>query len=324
MDASKKRRSNPLKIIFWASDKPREHMLAKALEIGAINHGDTLEIRRTSDYGEDPNGDDRRYAGPSPDTEVACCFGVKGASKQILGDHAMAGIPTLYFDKGFTRAGGEGGHTLYSRICINATHPLAYMMLSAKPDDRWRQLKLKLGKRGRAQAGHVLYCGSSQKYHEFHGIGEATDFAYKVFRRLRKQTERHLVYRPKPSWHDAVPIAGVSMSYGGTSLEDALRGCHCLVTHGSSAAMEAIIAGVPAIVLGPSIARPVAEVAIDQVENPKWADDAARLAWASNMAYCQWTADELRSGEAWAHLRAEIVRQKLSPPPPYALPVVLP
>src|SRR5688500_2147229 len=122
LDISERGRS-VVNITFYASDKPREIMLAKALAEGAKALGDYSEIRRTADYGEDEEGNDKKFPGPSPETDVACIFGVKGRSKDILKDHRLVGKATLYFDKGYTRAKGEGGHTLHSRISVNAAHP---------------------------------------------------------------------------------------------------------------------------------------------------------------------------------------------------------
>ena len=97
-----------MKVIFYAADKSREHMLAGALAIGVRNAGDSFELRRTADYGEALEGPERKYPGPSPDTDVACCFGVKGRSREIVESHRGLGLATRMFDKGYTRDRGEG------------------------------------------------------------------------------------------------------------------------------------------------------------------------------------------------------------------------
>lgn len=299
-----------MKIVFYAADKPREHMLALALEQGAKKHGDTLEMRRTADYGETDDGDDRKYPGPSPDTDVACTFGVKGRSLQVIRDHRQMKLPTLYFDKGYTRDKGECGHTLHSRISINSSEPTAYMMREAMPLDRWKKLGLKLHRRDvNANGGHVLLCGSSAKYHEFHKLTEPNEWADSLVRLMRRYTTRQIIYRPKPSWKDAKPVPDASFSHGMSTIAEALRGCWCVVTHGSAAAFDAVLAGVPAFVLGKGIASPVARDNIERLDDPFWPRDEDRQKWANAMAYCQWTADELRDGSAWEHLKSEIKRQ---------------
>lgn len=289
-----------LNVVFYASDKPREAMLAAALAEGVRAFGDKYEIRRTADY-----GDDRPYEGPSGDTDVACVFGLKGRSRQIMRDHRDMSRATVYFDKGYTRTKGEAGHTEYSRVAVNGADPLAYFQTIRRKGDRWERLGVQMRPR-KGNGGHVLVCGSTQKYHDFHDLGDAREYAAKVMFRIRKQSERQIVYRPKPS-DNSKPIAGYAFSSGSTSIVEALRGCHCLVTHGSSAALDAIFAGVPALVLGPCIARPVAETEIENIERPRWPNEGELMRWAHDMAYTQWTARELRSGEAWQDLRARIL-----------------
>lgn len=300
-----------MKIVFFTSDKPREHMLAEALKQGVISQGHKFEMRRTADYGETEDGDDLLWPGPSPDTDIAVVFGVKGKSRKIIEDHLAMGRTTFLLDKGYSRTKGEGGHTEYTRISINGLHPLDYMMKVKRRPDRFRKLNMRLQPRARTgKSGHVLYCGSTQKYHDFHRIGDTTAYATRVFRDLRKFTDRHFIYRPKPSSQDVEMIPGTSYSGGSMSMQDALRGCHVVVTHGSSAAMDAIIAGIPAIVLGDSIAKPVSETDVSKVNEPFWPNDDQRFQWACAMAYCQWTNDEMRSGEMWRYCMEEIERQK--------------
>ena len=72
---------------------------------------------------------------------------------------------------------------------------------------------------------------------------------------------------------------------------------------------DAIQLGIPSICLGPSICAPICSHSLDDLLNLKWVDEKERHQWACNMAYCQWTGDELKSGEAWAHLKREIEYQ---------------
>lgn len=299
-----------MKVVYFASDKPREIMLARAIEEGLKRAGDTFELRRTSEYGDDAEGNELKYAGPTPDTDVVCMFGAKGKSGVILDDHRLLGIPTLYFDKGYTRTKGEGGHTEYSRISVNKRHPLDYMMREKRPDDRWRALELKLLPRREDTGGPILFCNSSQKYHDFHGLGDATEYAHKRIKELRKLTARAIIYRPKPSDRLAQRIPGVPTSDKNSSILEAMNGVSLVITHGATAAMDAILNGIPAMTLGDSIARPVSETVLEKVETPHWPRDTKLRDWCCAMAYVQWTTQELRDGLAWEHLKAEIKRQR--------------
>lgn len=313
-----------MKVVYYVSEgKPREEMLALALAQGVLGREcsvkelidgvaagkNVFEVRYTADYGEDEHGNDRKWPGPMRDDDVACFFGVKGRSKQILEDHRRMGKATLYFDKGLTRQKGEGGHTLYSRIYVNASHPCDYMMLHKRGDKRWRAISQYLPPPQRNKGGHILLCSSSAKYHEFNSLPPPAEYNSGLVAAMKKQSKRQIIYRPKPSSSEQVPIAGAAMSMKQCNLSDALRGCYAVVTHGATAAMEAVMAGVPALCLGQCVASPVTGSTLGQLEDLPFPDEGKRLAWLHAMAYVQWTCDELRSGEAWAELRKEIERQ---------------
>lgn len=300
-----------MKFVFFASDKPREHMLAAAMGAGLKNLGHDYELRRSADYGEDIEGNDLLWPGPSPDTDVAVFFGVKGKSRRIMDDHLSMDRHTVMLDKGYSRSKGENGHTEYSRTIINGPHPIGYMMRKEYSDDRFSRLGISIAnRRNQSKDGHILFCGSTSKYHDFNGIGDPTEYAQHTFNKIRKISQRHFVYRPKPSAKAAPSIPGASYSGGSTSMADALRGCHVVVTHGSSAAMDAVLAGVPALILGRSIASPVSESDLANIENPFYPGTDLLHKWANSMAYCQWTNNELRSGEAVQHWLSVMRKKK--------------
>lgn len=292
-----------MNVIFWASDKPREHMLADAIGKSIRADGHDYQVLRTGDYGED-----RAHEGPVPGTDLALVFGVKGKSADIIRDHRMLGIPILYLDKGISRQKGTGGHTEYTRIFINGGSPHSYMMERKFPADRFAALDYRLFDRCKG-GDYVLFCGSSQKYHDFHGLPPSQQYAERVIQRLRKATEQTIVYRPKPSDRAARSISGSIHSHGTTLFPEVLRRASVLVTHGSSAAVFAILGGIPVISLGESITTPVADSELEHVQDPFWPDDKLRKRWANAMAYCQWTTEELQDGTAWAFLREELARQ---------------
>lgn len=299
------------KVIFYAADKPREIMLAAAFRDGVKAMGEAYEVRRKAEYGENADGSDRKWVGPTvDDTAVAICFGVK--ADQIFWDHRALGIPVVYIDKGWSRQGGEGGHTEYSRCAVNASSPIAYMMGMGVPHDRLERLGIKFQPHRPNGAGHVIYASSSQKYHEFHKLGDASQLAQKTVTKLKKMTNRAIVYRPKPGDKSAHPVQGAMFSTKAQAPADALRGCHAVVTYGASLCLDALIAGVPSIVLGEGITWPVAghslETRVD-IEEAPFPNEVEKLKFMAGMAYCQWTTTEMRSGEAWSWLRKQIDKQ---------------
>ena len=73
---------------------------------------------------------------------------------------------------------------------------------------------------------------------------------------------------------------------------------HCVVTYNSVAAVEAVMLGVPAIVLGPNAAHSVCSQSVSDIENPFYPDQDLREAWLRHLSYSQFTFVEMADGSA--------------------------
>lgn len=302
-----------MRLTFYCSTKKeREAYLAEALLEGTRRHGDELEVVPTHEP----------YHGPRPRTEVALTCGIKGVSKRVLAEHRAAGRGTVLFDKGYFRTpmkapGRKGAAEL--RVAVGDFHPFRFFEW-AWPDDRWRALGRELlpeKKRNRDQV--VVYAGSSQKYATFHEFGDVTDYAIAVVSAVRHVTGRRVIYRPKPSFAaEAPPVPGTTFSGPKEKLVSYFErvGTYALVTHGSNAALDALVAGVPVVVLGPGVASLVASNHLTDLADHRWDElgrgalrfpsTAERQRLVNFCAYHQWTFEEFASGEAWDVVRREV------------------
>lgn len=289
-----------LRVVFWRSDKPRERILSEAFCQGVRKHGDVAEELPLA--WEIPD--------PLPACDIACMVGVK--SKRRFQAHWGAGIHTLYIDKGYTRTDVLGPVKCweYWRFSLDGHHPTRYLMDIDHDGDRWARLNLEI-KPWRQKGHKIIFAGSSGKYHEFYGMEEPTYYAMKQIKRLGKmfdQNEFKIIYRPKPSWTDAVPVSGSTWDREPT-IWPALKHAWCLVTHGSNAVWEAVLSGIPTVVLGDAVSRPISSTDIDAAVEPLLVSDEQRQQWCERLAWCQWTTREMASGEAWAHIKSEFFKQ---------------
>lgn len=79
----------------------------------------------------------------------------------------------------------------------------------------------------------------------------------------------------------------------GGSLDEALEGAAVVVTWNSNSGVDAVLAGVPTVTMDPgSMAWDVTAHRIGDLARPD------RKAWAHQLAWKQWTIDEIASGEA--------------------------
>lgn len=283
-----------MRVCFYASDKPRERELAEAVLAGAQVHGAEGFVKPLTPQIEVEACD------------VACMIGVK--SIHLFRAIQAAGILPIYFDKGYVRSRRAESRTWeFWRVSVGAHHPThTTLMRHKKPSDRWEALGIEL-KPWRRRGLQIVFAGSSAKYHEFYRLSEPTRFARKVIANIASLSDRPVIYRPKPSWRDAVPIKGARYSGGDEGITAALANAHCLVTHGSNACFEAALLGIPSIILGDAVAWPISSTSLAEVEAPRI---SKRERWLHNLAYHQWTLDEFRSGEAWGTMGEWINEQR--------------
>lgn len=283
------------RLVFFHSDKKHELLVAEAFMEGALSRGFQIENRFTSEY-------------KTHIFDVAIVMGVKGATKQIMTDYLAERKTVIYIDKGYTRRkSDDGGISEYYRIAINSTQPTAYFQRQPQSEHRFEKLDYYLQRMPHNHNGHIIFAGSSQKYCDFHELGDATDYAQRVITELRKYTDRKIVYRPKPSWQDAVPLSGTTFSGPQRKIWMELQDAYALVTHGSNAAFDAILNGIPIIILGDGVGKPLARTELKDINNLYYPTPEERYQWCCDLAYCQWTLSEMRSGLMFKHIDTELM-----------------
>jgi hypothetical protein len=87
------------------------------------------------------------------------------------------------------------------------------------------------------------------------------------------------------------------------SLEDDLEEAYCTVTYSSGSGIDSILQGIPTLAMDPgNFAWNVSSRYPSEIENLKLANAAEITQWLSNLAYCQWTVEEMEDGKSWRHL----------------------
>lgn len=156
---------------------------------------------------------------------------------------------------------------------------------------RWPFPKLKPWKRG---GDYILLVGQVPGDASLMGV-DIVDWANEAADAL-KVHGLPVRFRPHPK-AAGVKIPGVE-SIGG-SLADCLNGAKWTVTFNSNTGVDAVFNGVPVVTcdIGAMAWDVAGHWLADQPPMPE------REAWARRLAYCQWTDDEIASGEAWDNLK---------------------
>lgn len=226
-------------------------------------------------------GDTFRVGTPEPHHEIAVLGGLK-LDPQYRETYQLCRPRIVCLDKGYTR---QRNGKLYWKTAIGGLQPQEIIPHCC---DRWEALRMPLAPMRLNPDGHVLFASSSETYCAFHGLGTPQEYFERVRAKLQRYTSREIVFRAK---------------YAEPPLPEALKRAYLVVTHGSGAAVEALRLGVPVLVLGEGIARHLGRTRCQDVERPLLPAEHVRRAFFNDLAYCQWTLDEMKSGAAWAELR---------------------
>jgi lipopolysaccharide biosynthesis glycosyltransferase len=140
----------------------------------------------------------------------------------------------------------------------------------------------------------ILLVPPSNKVMELFGQPRPEEWVKQVKAELRQYTDRPIEVRLKPTRTERVNNKSIQ-----AALQDDV---HCVITYNSIAAVEALLEGKPAIVLGQNAASVVAETSLENVENPNTPSRDIMDAYMANLAYQQFTVNELRNGFAWRTL----------------------
>ena len=195
-----------------------------------------------------------------------------------------------YIDTGYF---GNGRKKLYHRITKNDMQNIGPVI--HRPRDRlsvtgYQARKFKLG-------GKILLAPPSQKLLQCYDLDLETWIA-QTKQEIGLYTDREIVVREKQ---------GRSVRVTTDTMEMALnKDIYCLVTFSSIAAVEAVMLGKPAIVLGPSAAHNVCSDSLEDIEKLYIPTLDEVEEWAAHLAYCQFTEAEMRDGTAWKILNENV------------------
>ncbi len=205
--------------------------------------------------------------------------------RPLIDEWRRTGRRWIYWDRGYCRrvfatdlpTGNDGG--MY-RWHINA---FQMKEISEVPGDRWLANKTEIWPWAK-DGDHIVVAEPSPTYQRFHAIEGWTE---RTVAALKQLTSRRLVLRDK------------EQQRFGRKLHQDIKGAHALVTHGSNAAVEAVIMGCPVFVHPESAAALVGLTDLEQIEQPVYPD---RERWCWSLAYHQFNEQELVDGTLWQNI----------------------
>jgi hypothetical protein len=123
---------------------------------------------------------------------------------------------------------------------------------------------------------------------------------------IRNHTDRSIVIRPHPRSGCHIPPGCLidrphfnAGSYDDFDFESVLDTAHCVLNWNSGPGPQAVIQGVPAFVGPSSLASPIANWDLSQIEKPSHPD---RTQWLEQLAHTEWTVEEIKTGVPFQRL----------------------
>lgn len=238
------------------------------------------------------------------DPELLLMYGYGEPRRSYFQRAMKRGIPVIYVDLGYWHRTRFDRYDGYHKVCLNALHPTDYFMRRQHNPKRFEKLAIPIEKQKRGDA--ILIPGMSEKAAWTWGF-KAEEWEKKTIARLRKHTDRRIIYRPKPSWRGKRPlrVPGVEYDDPRHPIERILKDTFCVVTHHSNVAVDGLLRGIPNI-SDEGVGSVIGTNDLAMIEQTEAPDMDEVRAWAANVAWTQWTPEEMHSGAAWRYVLEEL------------------
>lgn len=268
--------------IYYAPSNTRSRTIADAAHQGMRALGIPCRVRNSLCYS-------------GVDSEIAIFYGLADGLYRVFNDYKREG-KAVYVDLGYWGRRSKSKFDGYHKIVVNSRHPTEYFQKRNYSSDRFDRFELKI-EPWREKGHNILLAGMSGKAAHAEGF-KPEEWEKEIVWQLRRYTDRPIHYRPKPNWPAAKQLVGTAIQRS-SDLSFAFVDCHAVVTHHSNVAVDAILAGIPAF-CWEGVASVMSSQEPSAIDNPIMPED--RYQWASNIAWCQWTVDEMRNGLPWRHM----------------------
>jgi len=278
-------------VAIWSlSGKDRSQKIARALGAGASAVGYKALIRMDNVYRQ-------------PIGQIAAFYGYQKSFPRIMAEYIAADKTVVFVDLGYWGRRHGGRYNGYHKVAINSRNPDKYLMQYNRDATRIAMLGIK-AMPWRSDGDFIIVAGMSDKSANSYGL-KPEEWERWAVAELQKHTSRPIIYRPKPSWSGASPIAGSEFQPAPPSSDataETFNGCHAVVTHHSNIAIDALVNGVPAFCWD-GAATCMSLQDLSQIEKPLRPDE--RDQWLANIAWCQWSVPEIASGAMWRQLKLD-------------------
>ena len=168
-------------------------------------------------------------------------------------------------------------------------------------------LKCKTWKHNNDNGSIVIACQHAQS-HQWRNQHTVPSWAFGCIEEIRQHTNREIIVRP----HPRCPITGIEFEFPNVKVQEPVKvpntyddfdfdltDVYAVVNWSSNPATQAVLEGIPVFVGPDSLAWDVGNHQLTYIDNPRMPD---RTQWVNDLAYTEWTIDEISQGLPIKHL----------------------
>lgn len=202
------------------------------------------------------------------------------------------------------------------KVAINGINGRGYFGPEEKSNKRRK--KLNINPRPWQQSENIILCGQHPASQQWANMPPIHVWMSETIGMLRKHTDRKIIVRPHPRANyvptgqlknvEVNPPCHMIGTYDSFDFEDALSNAWAVVNWNSNPATIAALRGVPVFVGPDSISAPIGNLDLASIENPRMPD---REEWANQLAYTEWSVDEIAAGEPLERLSDRLLNQSI-------------
>ena len=219
-------------------------------------------------------------------------------NREVWQAYRGSGRPVIVLEVGMLQRGmtwkmGVNGTTA-SASWITAYDPLRPSKIGIQTN-AWRQ-----------RGDHVLIALQRSDSEQWRDLPATDIWLQQTLSTLSMHTDRAIRIRPHPRQRTRLPVDAafsipriLANTYDSFDLQRDFDRAWAVINVNSGPGSQAIISGVPAFVHADSLAAPVANLDLCQIENPRCPD---REQWLTQLSHTEWTISELQTGEPQSRL----------------------
>ena len=188
------------------------------------------------------------------------------------------------------------------KVGVNGVNGLGYFGPTGM--DNTRRKKLGINPNPWKKKNEIVICTQHASSCQWEKMIPIDQWVTNVVKELRNHTDRPIKIRTHPRYpirmnltlqkviiENARSVVGISDSI---NFKNSISDAWAVINWNSNPGVISALHGVPVFVSTESLAAPVGNLNFGEIENPITPD---REQWANDLAYTEWTVDEIRRGE---------------------------